>query len=203
MNKNPLDKVDSLKNMVVWTQVLLITVAICIPGIIISLQYSTDECVKKSVVNIELDEWLLIAAICHLFVIISFLPVVCCVWKHKCIRVIPLVFICMLFIWGTIGTYLIIESDLNNCSHDSLWIMSLIEIIFVFGFIAIYVAIQINSCFSDSSSSQQNTSKSCCGCCGFDVFKNTTQTSQTDSDDEESVKWLLNNNLDTFRINAE
>lgn len=145
MNKNPLDKVDSLKNMVVWTQVLLITVAFCIPGIIISLQYSTDECVKKSVINVELDQWLLIAAICHMIVIISFLPVVCCVWKHKCIRLIPLIFISLLTIWGSIGVYLIIESNLNNCSHDSLWIMSLIEIIFLFGFISIYIAIQINS----------------------------------------------------------
>lgn len=93
-----------------------------------------------------------------------------------------------------------IESDLNNCSHDSLWIMTLIEIIFVFGFIAIYIAIQINSCCADSSTT--SNSKSCCGCCSFDnIFKSSTQTDE--EDDEETVRWLLNNNLDTFKINSQ
>lgn len=109
-------------------------------------------------------------------------------------------FICILSLWGAVGIYLMIESDLNNCSHDSLWIMVLIEIIFMFGFVAIYIVIQINSCCSDSSSSSSN-SKSCCGCRGFDnIFKSSTE--QEISDDEETIRSLLSNNLDTFKINT-
>lgn len=102
-SKSPLDKVDLLVKMFGWTQLLIITVAICIPSIIIGLQYSGDSCVVGDVWNIRLDEWLLFASLFQLVTIISFLPNVCCTWKHWCIRLVPFILMIILFLLFALG----------------------------------------------------------------------------------------------------
>jgi hypothetical protein len=145
-SKSPLDKVDLLLKMFGWTQLLIITVAICIPSIIIGLQYSGDKCVIGDLWNIRLDEWLLIASLFQIITIVSFLPNVCCAWKHWCTKLVPFMFIIILFFCFALGIILVSLSNLSNCLHDSLFVMSVIEITFIGIFISTYSIYQFASC---------------------------------------------------------
>ena len=62
-NQNEIgDKFNRLWDLGVWIIAFLISMALCLPGIIISIQYSTDACVRKSgTINLALDGWLFIA----------------------------------------------------------------------------------------------------------------------------------------------
>ena len=181
--KSPLDKADMLFKMFVWTQVLIITVAICIPGIIISLQYSGDQCVVGKLWNVRLDEWLLIASMVQLVSIISFLPTVCCVWKHWCSKLIPLSLILILLLCLGLGIFLMAVSDLSACGHDSLFVMSVIEIIFIGIFITVYSVVQIRSYFS-------------CNCCNISDSDN----NDLYTDDEEDLSWFRKKTMDAFTV---
>ena len=173
-SKSPLDKFDLLVKMFGWTQLLIITAAICIPSIIIGLQYSQDKCVVGDVWNIRLDEWLLLSSLVQLVTIISFLPNVCCAWNHWCIKLVPLTLIVILLCIFILGVFLISLSNLSNCLHDSLFVMSVIEIIFVGIFISTYIIYQLASC---------------CKCKCGSVFDS---NSDEFSDDDDDISWFRN-----------
>ena len=144
-SKSPLDKVDLLLKMFAWTQLLIITVAICIPSIIISLQYSGDQCVIGDVWNIRIDEWLLLSSLFQLVTIISFLPSVCCTLKHWATKIFTIIFMIILFLCLILGIFLISLSNLTTCLHDSLYVMSIIEICFIGIFIMSYAMYNIST----------------------------------------------------------
>ena len=189
-SKNPVDKATLLLKMLIWLLVLIITVAICIPGIIISLQYSGDPCIVGKQWNVRLDEWLLISALFHLVSLISFLPSICCVWKNMCSKIIPLIFVILLGIWACGGIFVMTISDLSSCSHDSLWVMSIIELVFVGIFIIIYSSVQFYSCCSCQDIS-------CCNFCGW--CNNDDPLDITSSNEDEDVaEWYKRTGLNTF-----
>ena len=97
------DKLDLIIKMLAWILVLIITVAICIPSVILSLQYSGDQCVIGHLWNVKLDQWLLVSALIQFLTIISFLPTVCCVWNNICLKFIPLTFILTLLLCFGLG----------------------------------------------------------------------------------------------------
>lgn len=208
--KSPLDKVDLIFKMFMWTQVLIITVAICIPSIIISLQYSGDECVIKNGWNIKLDEWLLVAALFQIVSIISFLPTVCCIWKHCCSKLIPLIFIILLTAWAGIGVFVIAESNLSTCTHDSLFVMSVIEAAFIFISMAVYTFIQIYSCCycnccnsnNNNNNINDDTEKNCnfCGLCSFGRTDSPQRNSNSDNDNEDDLNWFRQQSIKAFTV---
>jgi hypothetical protein len=187
--KSPVDKAALLFKMFIWMQVLIITVAFCIPGIIISLQYSKDPCVVGKQWNIRLDEWLLISALMHLLSLISFLPSICCVWRNICSKIVPLILVTVLGLWGVLGAYVMTVSNLTDCDHDSLWVMSIIEIVFIGIFILVYCIVQFYSCCSCSKS----CSAKFCGWCA-----QSESLSESLTDDEEVIEWLRKTGINTF-----
>lgn len=155
--------------MVIWLQVFIISAAICIPSMIVALQYSDDGCVKSLDINVELDLWLLISSILQLTVVFSFLPTVCCLWRHWCSKAIPFLLVFILLSWGCFGIYIIVKSDLSKCDHESLWVMALIDLVFVFGHVVVYFGSQIYGI-------------KCCGakCCG-----NSSELGESDNENRE------------------
>ena len=208
-SKSPLDKVDHVVKMFIWTQVLIITVALCIPSIIIALQYSGDTCVIGEIWNVRLDEWLLVAALLQLISIISFLPSVCCVWKHCCSRMIPLILIGALMIWIGLGIFILTQSDLNSCQHDSLFVMSVIETSFICVFIIIYAMVQIYSCCycnccsnarnDEGPRDRENVNNKCCGFCGF---KQQYRSLSDNEEEIEQLKWFREQSLRAFAVSS-
>ena len=188
--KDPVDKLTLLFKMLIWLLVLIITVAICIPGIIISLQYSGDPCIIGKQWNVRLDEWLLISSLFHLVSLISFLPSICCVWKNMCSKIIPLIFVILLGVWACGGIFVMTVSDLSSCSHDSLWVMSIIELVFVGIFIITYSSVQFYSCCSCEN-------VSCCKLCGWCTDDDPLSINSTD-DDEDIAEWFKHTGVNTF-----
>ena len=188
-SKSPVDKAELLLKMFIWIQVLIITVAICIPGIIISLQYAGDPCVVGKQWNIRLDEWLLVSALMHLISLISFLPSICCVWKNMCSKIIPLIFVIVLGVWGAAGIYVMTVSDLTTCTHDSLWVMSIIELVFIGVFLITYSSVQFYSCCSCNNVS----------CCNFCRWCSDEDPMSINSNEEEDViEWFRQTGINTF-----
>lgn len=187
--KSPVDKAAVLLKMFIWIQVLIVTVAICIPGIIISLQYSGDPCVSAKQWNIRLDEWLLISSLMHLISLISFLPSICCVWQNICSKIVPLILVIILGLWGALGAYVISVSDLTTCSHDSLWVMSIIELVFIGIFLTVYCIVQFYSCCSCSNSCTVNF-------CGWSSSNESLVDAVTE--DEEVKEWFRQTGMSTF-----
>jgi hypothetical protein len=183
--KNPLDKGELLIKILLWVQVLIITVAISIPGIVISLQYLGDSCVVGKQWNIRLDEWLFIASLLHMVSLVSFLPSICCVWKGVCSRIVPLIFIIVLGLWGVLGVYILAVSDLSSCTHNSLWMMSIMDIIFIGIFISVYSIIQFYSCCT-------------CKCNFCNWWTENDPLSLTNSDDDDLAEWLKQTSINTF-----
>lgn len=123
-----------------WILVFILISVIAIPGLIISLQYSSDSCVTKtSYINVELDQWLLLASLSYVTIMLLSLPCTCCEVEKVCSRLWTLIFSLILAAWGAVGIYLIANSDLKSCQHDSLWIMTLISITCL----CLYIVLQI------------------------------------------------------------
>jgi membrane protease YdiL (CAAX protease family) len=93
--------------------------------------------------NVQLDLWLLVSGLSQLIVVMSFLPTVCCLWRHWCSKLIPFFLIFFLTAWGVLGVYVITQSDLSKCEHDSLWVMALVDLIFLFANVTVYYGSQI------------------------------------------------------------
>lgn len=217
MPENPFEsKIGYLLKMLGWTQVLMISCAFFIPGIIISMQYFADDCVTSNNLNVRLDEWLFVGAIMQFAVVVSFLPTVCCVWKHWFPRVISLAMVVVLNAWAAIGIYLMVVSNLTKCNHESLWWMSLFEIIYILVFVFIYYGVQLYSIFQEScgnGSSRRSCFNGigrlfrCCDCCGFGCCDDngTIMILETDqTEDEEArdlLKWFREQNMDSFLVN--
>ena len=132
--------------------------------------------------------------------IITFLPIVCCVWRHCCARFIPLFLILVLTAWGGLGTYLIVMSNLSHCEHDSLWVMALVELLFIFTCVTIYFIIQIYSACSCESSGCGRCGRSCKKMCAvFAVFNCCQENANyTILSEDEDVSWIRQNNIDAF-----
>lgn len=112
-----------------WFLSFFVILIVSLPGIIISIQYSTDTCVTKTnYVNIELDEWLLAASFGYIFITLLYLPCVCCKVRKRWFRISIVLFSVVGILWGALGIYLVCNSDLKNCTHDSLWIMTLVSL---------------------------------------------------------------------------
>ena len=118
-------KIDVIWRFVVWVIGFLISLALCLPGIFISLQYSSDECVKGSGnINIALDWWLFIACAFVLGYMIVLVVFICFNARNKTFKIFWVFVHLVQIVWYSIGIYLIINSTLE-CKHNSLWQMSL------------------------------------------------------------------------------
>lgn len=124
--KNDIErKIDIIWRFIVWVIAFLISLAICLPGIFISLQYSKDECVRGSGnINIALDWWLFIACGFVLIYMIVLVVFICLNAKNKIFKIFWVIVHLIQIIWYSIGIYLIVNSTLE-CKHNSLWQMSL------------------------------------------------------------------------------
>jgi hypothetical protein len=118
-------KLDIIWRFIVWVIAFLISLALCLPGIFISLQYSQDDCVKGSGdINIALDWWLFIACSFVLLYMIVLVVFICSNAKTHTFKFFWIIVHIVQLIWYSIGIYLIVNSTLK-CQHNSLWQMSL------------------------------------------------------------------------------
>jgi hypothetical protein len=118
-------KVDTIWRFVVWIVAYMISLALCLPGIFISIQYANDACVKGSgTINIALDAWLFVACLFVQVYMLVILLFICLNAKDKTFRVFWIFIHVLQFGWYVIGIYLIINSTLD-CKHNSLWQMSI------------------------------------------------------------------------------
>lgn len=123
-------KVNFLGKVVLWIGVFAVNSAICLPGIIIALQYRKDTCVTNTTTyNLLLDWWLLLGSMFQYSTIFMMLPCVCFVLQTKMYRIFQIITNLLIGIWIAIGIFLVSKSDLQSCEHDSLWVMSLAFII--------------------------------------------------------------------------
>lgn len=117
-------KIEVIWRFVIWVIAFLISLSLCLPGIFISLQYSTDECVKGSgTINFALDGWLLVACVFVLSYMIILLIFICLGANDKLFKFFWIAIHIVQCAWYVLGIYLIINSTLK-CKHNSLWQMS-------------------------------------------------------------------------------
>ncbi len=117
-------KIDTIWRFVVWIVAYLISLALCLPGIFISIQYANDSCVKGSgTINIALDAWLFIACLFVQVYMLVILVFICLNARDKTFRVFWICVHVLQLGWYIIGIYLIVNSTLD-CKHNSLWQMS-------------------------------------------------------------------------------
>lgn len=117
-------KLDTIWKFITWVIAFLISLAVCLPGIFISLQYSKDDCVQGTgEINIALDWWLFIACSFVISYMIIIMIFICCNSKSKAIFVFWIIIHLIQVCWYTIGIYLIVNSTIK-CKHNSLWQMA-------------------------------------------------------------------------------
>jgi hypothetical protein len=121
------EKLSRIGRVTSWILVFIIIILISVPGIVVSIQYSKDACVTNSKLNIELDEWLLIASFAYIVIILTFLPWACCRLRKIWFRLLFVFLSLLVTVWGIIGVYLLVNSNLK-CGHDSLWVVSLVNL---------------------------------------------------------------------------
>jgi len=149
-------KINFIGKIVFWFVIFVVNSALCLPGIIISLQYRNDICVTKTgYFNVFLDWWLLIGSLYQFFIVFMTLPYVCFNLKNKAFRVFMWISNALLTSWIGLGIFLVIKSDLRKCQHDSLWLMSMIYIIIVGIVIFIQVFYTIVKKFSNRVRSEE------------------------------------------------
>lgn len=125
-------KCGFILKVVLWCVVLIVNSGISLPGIIIALQYRSDNCVTSTNYwNIFLDYWLLFGAIFQLALPFFTLPCVCCHFESNLFRYFMIVNDILLTGWVCLGLFLITRSDLRTCSHDSLWVMSIVFLVII------------------------------------------------------------------------
>ena len=118
-------KLDAIWRFVAWSIAFLISLSICLPGIFISIQYSNDKCVKSTGnINIALDAWLLVACVFVIVYMVIILIFICVAAKNNIFKIFWFGIHAFQLAWYTIGIYLIANSTLD-CTHNSLWQMSL------------------------------------------------------------------------------
>lgn len=118
------NKVQFLTSLVLWIVGCMVILPISLPGIIISLQYSTDECVKGSTkINIALDVWLCISCAGMIISTVIILLLLCINPKTRILKGFGICISIIYGMWTIVGWYLLINSTLE-CDHDSLWVMS-------------------------------------------------------------------------------
>lgn len=117
-------KIDIIWRIIIWAIAFLIALSLCLPGIFISIQYSTDDCVRtSSIINFALDGWLFIACI-YIIVYMLLLLIFICIGATDNFLSFFLIFVHFIqLIWYIIGIYLVINSTLK-CKHNSLWQLS-------------------------------------------------------------------------------
>lgn len=143
--------------VVLWSVVFILNTGFCMPGIIIALQYHNDACITDGGVwNLFIDYWLLIGSVFQFAIPFMTLPCVCFHFDSNYVfRTFMVVSDVLLGAWVVFGVYLVANSDLKSCEHDSLWVMSIIFIVSVALWILfqiIYITIRTinNRCGSDS-----------------------------------------------------
>lgn len=118
--------ISVLGKAVMWIGIFAVNSAICLPGVIISLQYRDDSCVTNTnTYNVLLDGWLLTGSMFQYSTIFMMLPCVCLALKSRTYQVFQLITNGLIAVWIGFGIFLVAKSDLHTCEHDSLWIMSL------------------------------------------------------------------------------
>lgn len=118
------EKFNRLWDLGVWIIAFLISMALCLPGIIISIQYSTDACVRKSgAINLALDGWLFIACMFVFIYMLVWLLFICTRVADRVFKCYWIIIHCLQIAWYSIGIYLIINSTME-CEHNSLWEMA-------------------------------------------------------------------------------
>lgn len=111
----------------VWIILFLFVIGLTVPGIIISIQYSKDNCVTSSAINVQLDAWLIVSSIGIIGLSLISLCVLCVIPRSKFVKTWMFIFDLCIGAWAGIGWYLLYASTLN-CTHDSLWLISLIHV---------------------------------------------------------------------------
>jgi len=125
-------KCNFILKVVLWCVVLILNIGVTLPGIIISLQYRSDDCVTSTNYwNIFLDYWLLYGSMFQFILPFLALPCVCCHFKANVFRVFIVIVNILLSAWIGLGLFLLSRSDLKTCPHDSLWVMSIIFLVIV------------------------------------------------------------------------
>lgn len=156
------NKVRFLTSLVVWIVGCMLVVPVSVPGIIISVQYSSDKCVQgTTTINIALDAWLLIASIGMVICTILVLIGLCINLRSQILKGFAVFMSIVYTLWTVLGWYLFANSSLE-CQHDSLWVMSLIYLC---------VLTTCESCefiwlLSASNCTRRFFSCKCCKCCG-------------------------------------
>ena len=150
------NKVRFLTGLVVWIVGCMLVVPVSVPGIIISVQYSTDKCVKGTTqINIALDAWLCIACIGMIISTLFTLVGLCVNIRRRVLKGFGIFIAIVYGLWAIIGWYLFANSTLG-CDHDSLWVMSLI-------YLCLLSTTEL--CTLVWTIATSNFIKRCCGCC--------------------------------------
>ena len=122
-------KVNFLGKVVMWIGIFAVNSAVCLPGVIISIQYRNDSCVTNTnTYNVLLDWWLFAGSMFQYSTILMMLPCVCLVLSGRTYRIFQVITNGLVAVWIGLGIFLVAKSDLHTCQHDSLWIMSLVFI---------------------------------------------------------------------------
>lgn len=141
--------------VIVWTLVFILNTGLCIPGIVISLQYKNDTCVTKtSNWNVFLDWWLLASAIFQFAIAFMTLPCVCFHFeKVQAFRTFIIITDIIIGLSTALGIFLVAKSDLGSCQHDSLWVMSIVFIVTILLWITFQIVYGIIKCINNRQSS--------------------------------------------------
>lgn len=151
------NKVRFLTSLVVWIVGCMLVVPVSVPGIIISVQYSTDKCVKgTTTINVALDAWLLIASVGMVVCTILVLVGLCVNIKVRILKGFAILMSIVYTLWTVMGWYLFSNSTLE-CQHDSLWVMSLV-------YLCVLTTCEICEMIWIFSTSR--CTRKCFGCCG-------------------------------------
>jgi hypothetical protein len=119
--------------LIAWIMVFVPNTALCLAGLVISLQYQYDTCVTDTNYwNVFLDYWLLFVSLFQFSLIFMALPFVCYHFKNE--NIFPrflLTFNMIMTVCIGFGIFLAVKSDLKDCKHDSLWAMSIVFMILI------------------------------------------------------------------------
>ena len=188
-NQNEIgDKFNRLWDLGVWIIAFLISMALCLPGIIISIQYSTDACVRKSgAINLALDGWLFIACMFVFIYMIIWLLFICTRVADRVFKCYWIVIHCLQIAWYSIGIYLIVNSTME-CEHNSLWEMAVAYCALMGTAWVIETVMMILKWCCNNSFNSSN----CCSC--NDELRNETYYIMSHFSQSPSLQQQLSNN---------
>ena len=129
--------------LIVWIIALIIVLAITLPALIISIQYTNVDCVAKSNWFDKLaDLWLLASSVMILGFCFLCLGFICLGVSFKFWKRLFVFFALFCTIIIGIGWGIFLNTTLN-CEYDSLWMMILVFLIILTTTITIYICTSI------------------------------------------------------------